>query len=125
MLEKDQVQDVEIEFGDNKAGFKKTAKGWIQTDQGAHAELLDQMDRILEDLSRSFILSFDENGDQDAGQQGLTPPNLRVKVSKGFDGQTVLFGHQAQEGFVYARIEGRPGTMQVEKPLLWKILISR
>lgn len=125
MLEKDQVQDVEIEFGGNKTGFKRTAKSWIQTDRGAHAELLDQMDRIVEDLGRSLILSFDENGDADAGQQGLTPPNIRVKVSSSADGQTFLFGNQAQEGFVYARVEGRPGTMQVEKPLLWEILMSR
>jgi hypothetical protein len=124
-LEEDQVQDVEIEFGDNKTGFKKTARGWIQTDQGGYAGLLDQMERILEDLSRCLILNFDENGDQHTGQQGLTPPSLRVKVSRGFDGQTVLFGHQAREGFVYAKVEGRPGTMEVETPLLWKILMSR
>lgn len=88
MLEKDQVQEVEIESGGNKTGFKRTVKGWIQTDRGVRAELLEQMDKILEDLGRVFILSFDENGDAHAGQQGLTSPNIRVKVSSSADGQT-------------------------------------
>lgn len=124
-LDKNEAEIVEVSFDDTVMRFKKRGSDWIQIHGKPNSELLKSMEKIVDDLNRSFIFSFEELQAASQTQYGLESPRLKVMVSGREARQTIMFGDESQEGFVYAKIVGRPGVMNVEKPLIWKTSIFK
>lgn len=119
LMDKDEIEILNVFLDGIEIGFQKNEAGWCQTAGPARQDVPRIADEIVRNLGRSFIFDFIKAKDGALSGYGLNPARLRVKVAGKNGVQMFTFGGEGPQGFVYARAIGRPGVMLVDNPYVW------
>lgn len=120
-LDRNEIETLAIDFGDTEIGLKKSQSGYEQTVGPSHQDATKLWDEVIQDLGRTIIFDFVNVPDHEMASHGLNPPLLKVKITGPGGEQTFQFGDEGPQGFIYAKISGRPGVVLVDKPSIWMI----
>lgn len=119
LIEKDEIEMLNVFFDEIKMGFQKGEDGWHQIDGSARRDAPRIAKEIVRELSHSVIFDFIKGKNDALRSYGLNPAKLRVEVTGKNGSQVILFGNESPQEFVYAKATERPDVMLVENPYMW------